>query len=108
MTPEEVKAIVNEHVQRRWDTNDPISNPHGVNLDECLLHQPERRIYLDSFNKDQPIELWLVLEEDPERHAGYEVVFDENRNEFGLAAAGWECPVFIGYYGSFLDTLAGM
>jgi hypothetical protein len=33
---------------------------------------------------------------------------DEAENEFGLAIYGKEHPVFIGYYGSFTETLSGM
>lgn len=100
--------MVEAELQCGWGAEDPGANPHGVELARCLLRQPERRNYLDSFNDNQPKQLWLVLEEDPEAHSGYEIVFDETRGEFGLATLGHGAPVFIGYYGTFLDTLAGM
>jgi hypothetical protein len=108
VTPDEVKSLVDDEIRRGWDGEDPRANPHGVQLRRCLLTQPERRVYLNSFNNHYPVEMWLVLEEDPDGHSGYEIVCDEARSEFGLAVPGKEHAVFIGYYGSFRETLAGM
>ncbi len=107
MTPDEVKAIVQDEILKASHSGDLIANPHGVDLKRCLLATPERRTYVDN---DQPVDMWLVLEEDPDSHAGYEIVFDETSQTFGLATPGFDKIrfVFIGYYGSFLDTLKGM
>ncbi len=39
---------------------------------------------------------------------GYEVVFDEAAGQFGLAITSKDHAAFIGYHGSFVDTLEGM
>lgn len=108
MTPDDIVAMVQSEIHKGWDADDPLANPHGIDLARCLLSRPVCRTYLDSFNDNRPMEMWLVLEEDPDGHGAYEVVFDEARREFGLATSGKHRPVFIGYYGSFRETLAGM
>jgi hypothetical protein len=55
------------------------------------------------------LDLWLVLEESPLDHRGYLVLFDEVSHEFGLGINGNDgIPVFLGFYGSFWQTLDGM
>ena len=49
-----------------------------------------------------------MLEEYPENKDGYKIVFDEDMKQFGLATPGKCIDLFIGYYGSFLQTLEGM
>jgi hypothetical protein len=87
--------------------NPNFANSHGVDLKGCAA-APTRLRCQDSFRDGALIDLWLVLEECPGRSEGYLVVFDEERLEFGLAVHGKEHPVFIGYYGSFTETLSGM
>jgi len=106
MTAEEVRALVLREIANRWDR----SNAHGVNLRECLLATPETRTYtcVGEAGAKNLVELWLVLEEDPAEHSGYEIVFDEVRHAFGLATQSTEGPVYLGIYGSFLDALEAM
>jgi hypothetical protein len=75
---------------------------------------PELREY-DNLGGGRPlvepppvIHLWLVLEENPEDCSGYKIVYGEQVEMFGLAVASGSRDVFIGYYGSFLDTYRGM
>ncbi len=116
MTPKEVRAIVDNELEQGWNEEDSRANPQSIPLTHCLLTQPERHTYLDSWSNNRPVKMWLVLEEDPVNHLGYAVVFDETRAEFGLAvpqseqsvAPRMEPRVFLGYYGSFRETLEGM
>jgi len=101
MTADEVRALVDEDIQRHWP---PTMNWHGVQLERCLLRQPELRTYRDSLAEDEVVQLWLVLQEVPGDESSYQVIFDEERGTFGLATGG----VLIGFYGSFTDTVAGM
>jgi hypothetical protein len=87
--------------------NPNFTNSHGVDPNRCAV-APSRLRCEDSFRDGALTDLWLVLEECPGRRDGYLVVFDEERLEFGLAVYGKEQPVFIGYYGSFTETLSGM
>jgi hypothetical protein len=68
-----------------------------------------KRVYEDSFKEGETLGLWLVLEEIPESNSGYKIVFDEASGTFGLAISGaQDNDVFIGFYGTFLETLEGM
>lgn len=60
--------------------------------------------------KDSLVEVWVVLEENPEGD-GYTIFFDEGDAEFGLASKGFKndpYPVIVGYYGDFWTTFKGM
>ena len=54
------------------------------------------------------VRLWLVLEEVPEDRSGYKIVYGEEAGMFGLAVQGSDRDLFIGYFGSFLDTYRSM
>jgi hypothetical protein len=87
----------------------PTSNAHGVDLQRCLIVPPVKRVYDDSFNKGETLELWFVLEEIPGSNSGYKIIFDEATSMFGLAISGESAnDVFIGFHGTFLETLQGM
>ena len=104
MKAEDVREVVLAEIGGQWSW----SNLHGVDLRRCLVDPPQQRVYLDSFHEGATIELWLVLEEDPVGHNGYQIVYDGQRR-FGLAVAdNIETPTFIGWYGTFLNTLEGM
>lgn len=75
-----------------------------VNLDRCLV-APHRMTFAGHAEGDT-WDLWLVLEEQPETKSGYKVVFDEETKQFGLATGTRN--VFIGFYGTFVQTLEGM
>jgi len=50
-----------------------------------------------------------VLEEDPVARNGYKIVYDESRDEFGLAMRDSRGKdIFVGFYGDFLTTLDAM
>jgi len=104
MTPQEVRSRVEEEIGENW----ALSNAHGIELSRCLV-TPQKGRYRDSFHEGQTIELWLVLEEDPVARKGYKIVYDEDADKFGLAVADdRSAGVFLGLYGSFLETLSGM
>jgi len=106
MTSEEVRQFVEHQIGGLWN----LRNDHNCDLKKCLVI-PEKKRYLDPHNEYQGIEFWLVLEEDPETRNGYKIIYDEKEGMFGLVAPGAEkdrCPIFIGYYGDFLETYMGM
>jgi hypothetical protein len=101
MTPEEVQAIVETEIAGDWNR----SNPHGVDLNRCLI-MPVLGQFVGPPGLSQ---LWVVLEEYPDFDSGYKVVFDETSQMFGLACCGVSGEnVLIGLYGSFLNTLDAM
>jgi hypothetical protein len=106
MNPAEVRAIVEAEIGDDWSR----SNAHAVDLRKCLV-QPRQVACRNAFpklNAGKPLQLWIVLEETPGRRDGYLIVFDERRRMFGLPDWDGEAPVFLGYYGTFLNTLQGM
>jgi hypothetical protein len=99
---------ISEIIEREIDGNRSPSNAHGVDLRRCLV-APVKQAYQDSFKEGETIELWLVLEEVPENKSGYKIVFDEQTRMFGLAMSVVDQPdMFLGFYGTFLETLEGM
>ena len=109
MTAEGVRELIDREVAGDWS----LTNLHGCDLRRCLV-PPVLREY-DDCGAGRPlvepysiIRLWLVLEELPEDQSGYKIVYGEEAGMFGLAVPGTSRDVFIGYYGSFLDTYRGM
>jgi hypothetical protein len=106
MTSAEVRAIVEAEIGGNWSQ----SNAHGVDLQRSLV-QPRKVACRNTFpklNGGKPLQLWIVLEESPGERDGYLIVLDDRQGIFGLAIWDGDVPVFIGSYGSFLDTLQGM
>ncbi|WP_421921179.1 hypothetical protein [Marinifilum sp.] len=103
MNIEDVKNIIKEELK----DNPDLSNAHGVELDRCLI-EPVKQTYLDSFNDNREIRLWTVLEETEDGN-GYKIIYDQEDNMFGLGIkSNKDELVFIGYYGTFVETLKGM
>ena len=106
MTADEVKAIVTAEIGDDWSRN----NPHGVDLRTCVVtpRLVSCRNTFPQLDGGRSLDLWIVLEETPDKKDGYLIVFDEQRHKFGLADWNGNVPVFLGYHGSFIDTLDGM
>lgn len=109
MTAEGVRQLIQSEVAGDWS----LTNLHGCELRRCLV-PPVLREFDDCGSSRLLLEpcplirLWLVLEELPEDRSGYKIVYGEEAGAFGLAIPGNDRDVFIGYYGSFLDTYRGM
>lgn len=100
----QIKKRVELELQGRMD----ISNSHGVDLKRCLV-EPYQETFEDSFREGELLDLYVVLKEDPINDAGYQIVCDSQTGRFGLSISGkGERRVFLGFYGSFLETLQGM
>ena len=101
MTSEEVEQIIKSEIGDKLDT----SNLHGINLTECLV-TPVRQKYISAFDNSQTFNLWTVLIESED---GYRIFYDEDENSFGLANKSLNDKLmYLGNYGTFLETLAGM
>lgn len=104
MSPEEVSKIIANEIGKDLKH----TNLHGCDLRKCLV-TPQRRLFSDARDETQAREMWLVLEEDPDTHSGYRIIFDEETSGFGLAVEGKDGrDVCIGVYGSFIETFDGM
>ena len=106
MSAQQVTELIEKEIAGDWDRQ----NPHGVNLKKCLVVPPVRKTYDDACHGAQIVDLWLVLEENPEKKSGYKIVFDDSREQFGLAVDDARTcrAAFIGCYGTFLETLDAM
>jgi hypothetical protein len=104
VTSDEIAALVRAEIGDDWGQ----TNAHGVDLRTCLV-TPVKKMYAMQFSGAQA-ELWLVLEERPVDHTGYEIVFDERDQRFGLAIGDLNGPAvrYLGPYGTFLNALEAM
>lgn len=112
MTAADVSKLIADEIAAAGEDwlNRPENNPHGLDLSRCLI-KPERVICKNTFpafRGGKHFEAWLVLEELPNNDGGYRIIFDEEMGKFGLACGTRREPVFIGWHGSFLDTVQGM
>jgi len=104
MTSQEVFKIIADEIGEDWGR----SNLHGCDLHACLV-TPEQRLYSDFRDESKTLEMWLVLEEHPDTHTGYRIVFDEREQQFGLAIEGKNGrDIWLGYYGNFIQAFDGM
>jgi len=110
MSPSDVSRLIADEVATvdgLWFT-DGDNNPHALELSRCLV-TPVRvtcNNSLPDYRGGKPFEVWLVLEE--RGSDGYYIIFDEETRAFGLAIGTRDRPEFIGWYGSFLETVRGM
>ena len=104
MSPSDISKIIADEIGDDWKH----TNLHGCDLRACLV-TPVRRLFSDFRDEARTCEMWLVLEECPQTHSGYRIVFDEATRQFGLAIEGKdERDVWIGHYGTFIQTFDGM
>lgn len=109
MTPEAIRSLIEREVAGNWS----LTNLHGCDLRRCLV-SPELKEYDDCGGGRPLVEpypviyLWLVLEELPDDPDGYKIVYGEQTGMFGLAVSGSARDIFIGYYGTFLETYESM
>ncbi len=108
MTPEELKEAIFEEINAR-----DINCWHGITKDNVdqLLIEPAI-VELTSWG-GQRKSYWLVLDEQPgDLEKGYQVVYDEREDMFGLATKttveSKETGYLVGLYGSFVDALNNM
>lgn len=103
MLGEKVTRLIEAEVAGDWDRQ----NAHGCTVRRCLV-EPQKLAFSDPLNPDT-VNLWLVLEEDPETCDGYKVVYDDVNETFGLAITDSDGKrVFLGLYGSFFDAYDAM
>jgi hypothetical protein len=107
-------AELEQRVRKEWIPAERAANPHGLQFERNLLSPPCRKRFKNSFfQRDakepfraiEQLDLWIVGDERPGLEEGYLIVFDEKRDEYGLAV---KSGVFLGYYGTLAETIAGM
>jgi hypothetical protein len=108
MTPKALKEIISEELNEK-----DINNWHGITMDtlDRFLIEP-KIIELSTWNGPTN-KYWLVSDELPDdAEEGYQVVYDEREDMFGLVTKTTNENKNIGYlvglYGSFTDALKAM
>ncbi len=101
---DKIKQIIQAEIKGDFT----ISNLHGVDLKNCLV-EPYIETLEDSFKEGHMVQMYVVLKEHPESDEGYQIVYDPKENMFGLSIQGKEqLRVFLGFDGTFLESLQGM
>ena len=111
MQASEIDRIVRFQIGDAWET----CTRHGVDLRKTVVPATPakviERIVVDGQARDRLIDVWVVLVEDSERHAGYRIVASSDGGRFGLATEGFpgdQHLVLCGWYGDFLTTFRAM
>lgn len=104
MDTEQLKAhIAQELAQGEIDPGHHLTKD---NIQDYFL-EPYKDEYYNANN--EKFTLWTVLDSDPSDKQSYKIVYDEDENIFGLAMADPEgVKLFLGYYGTFMETLNDM
>jgi hypothetical protein len=106
MTADDVERLVHAELGDQWDR----WTPHALDLRRCVVRPPRLEFYLSQMpDGEVTLRLWLVVEECPDTHDGYEVFYDEAQSTFGLAVVdpeGGRC--YLGGYGTLWRTLERM
>jgi hypothetical protein len=116
LTADNVLKKVEAEIGDNWD----LSNAHAVDLRTSLVkppvlleyknswYQADKQDHINRMLSSPTLRLWLVLEEHPDTHKGYAIVYDEVANMYGLADAPESGDIFIAHYGTFLETFEAM
>ena len=106
MTAAEVESRVHSEIADQWGR----WTPHGLDLRRCVVRPPRLETYIShAGGREVPLGLWLVVEEDPDTHSGYEVFYDAQEDVFGLGTVGKDGRrYYLGGYGSLWRTLECM
>ena len=104
-----------EHDIARELANTPtLNNSHGISLDNIANYRvvpPQFGVFDDACDNTGELSLdaWIVLDECPDSNSqGYLIVYVPEEQMYGLAIKCDPNPVFIGCYGTFLDTIVAM
>ena len=105
MTSAEVLAVVRDQVGPAWNRTDW---PHGVLLERDAIDPPAKATVHVAWDPDEQRDVWVVLEEPSDDHAGYRIVYCEQEDAFGLATPIEPGLLLLGFYGDFVTTLECM
>jgi hypothetical protein len=103
-----IETLIKKRILEELKDQGNISNFHGVDLTKSLV-EPYRETFEVAFEEGETIELYVVLKERPNSNEGYHIACDPETWQFALTIGGNENRrIFLGFYGSFLDTFRGM
>ena len=105
------KSILKRYIRQDLQSVDSLNNLHGIDLDNIQQHLVDpllNEYYNDVQNKVE--KHWVVLDEEPKNDKdGYQIIYSEKHNEFGLAVKTSNTKpnvgTVVGWYGSFVSAL---
>jgi len=102
MTADDITKLIEADLEARKDIRTCLS------FDRCRV-TPVLQDYYSSSDDVQPEKLWLVLEEDPSKHVGYSIFYDESMSMFGLGHMSENGKrISFSLYESFCDAVEAM
>lgn len=108
------KSILKRYIRQDLQSMGSLNNLHGIDLENVHQHlvDPTQREYYNDF-QNKVEKHWVVFDEEPLSHQdGYQIVYSEEHDEFGLAVKTSNTKpnmgTLVGWYGSFVSTLNGM
>jgi hypothetical protein len=108
-------ADVQHDFDRQLGSAPPLDNAHGITLENIRSHCVAPPVFARFKNAGGPsgppeLDAWIVLDECPGSSIGYLVVYCPESGMYALAVKGkaGEHPIFLGRYGSLVETLNAM
>ncbi|GAB2682184.1 hypothetical protein GCM10027036_40650 [Flavihumibacter cheonanensis] len=108
------KSVLKRYIRQDLQSVETLNNLHGIDLENIQQHliDPTLKEYYNDF-QNKVEKHWVVLDEEPQDPKdGYQIIYSEEHNEFGLAVKTSNTKpnmgTIVGWYGSFISTLDGM
>jgi hypothetical protein len=105
------KSILKRYIRLDLNQAQSLNNLHGINLDNIHQHliDPALKEYYDAFH-NKVEKCWVVLDEEPTNPKdGYQIIFSEQQQKFGLAVktsnTGMNVGTLVGWHHSFISAL---
>jgi hypothetical protein len=105
------KSILKRYIRQDLLSVDSLNNLHGIDLKNIQQHlvDPMLKEYYNDFQKKVE-KHWVILDEEPQNlKDGYQIIYSEEHNEFGLAVkisnTKPNVGTLVGWYGSFVSAL---
>jgi hypothetical protein len=103
-----IKKKIKEIIQKELEGFPQLHNSHGLDVQQRLIEP-----YIETFEKpgekNEFVELYVVLNEDQSGSGGYQIAYNPERNRFGLCLIGTDKHKFLlGYFKTFMEAFYGM
>jgi len=111
MNTKQIQDLLLLQIDNTWKR----TNAHGVNLEKSLVPPQRITIFEQTVSNgkviEKPVDVWLLLKEEPSHDIGYRIVAKPDGNMFGLvhedlnAEPKW---FFCGWYKDFMTAFKEM
>ncbi len=111
MNTRQIQDLLLLHVGNGWSA----TNAHGVNLEKSLVPPRSITIFEQTISngkiKEKPVDVWLLLKEEPSYDTGYRIVAKLDGSMFGLVHEDLNSEpkwFFCGWYRDFMSAFKEM